>query len=102
MLQRKAVCGMDSRKVRMLQSRTFRGMDFKKVAFYRTEQLWTGFQKSKDSIEQSSCGMNSRKLRMLQSIAVCGMDSRKVRMQQSRTIVEWIPEKKGFYRTVVE
>ena len=46
--------------------------------------------------------MNSRKLRMLQSIAVCGMDSRKVRMQQSRTIVEWIPEKKGFYRAVVE
>ena len=98
MLQSIAVCGMDSRKVRMLQSRTYRGLDSKKVVFYRSEQLWNGFQKRKDSTEQSSCGMDSRKAGILQKRAVRGMNSRKVRILQKRAVVEWIPEKQGFYR----
>ena len=62
MLQSRTVREMDSRKVRILQSRAVREMD-------------------------------SRKVRMLQSKAVCGMDSGKVKIYRAEQLVEWIPKK---------
>ena len=48
--------------------------------------MLNGFQKIKDSTEESSLWNSSRKVRILQSGTVRGMDSRKVRMLQSRTV----------------